>query len=78
MQGAPDTRTFDGDDAGGQLFITVAPDTSTETNDDLSVVFDRSRRHLFETASGDALTDGLVDVASAMGATVRKHILTTP
>jgi multiple sugar transport system ATP-binding protein len=55
-------------DAGGQLLMSVAPDTSIEENQELSVVLDRSKLHLFDAESETALAHGLVDLADPAGA----------
>ncbi|MFA9504525.1 ABC transporter ATP-binding protein [Natrinema sp. H-ect1] len=44
-----------------QLLMSVTPDTEIEAGEDVDVVLDRSKIHLFETASGDALLHGLTD-----------------
>ncbi|OAQ51083.1 sugar ABC transporter ATP-binding protein [Natrinema mahii] len=44
-----------------QLLMSVTPDTEIEAGEDVDVVLDRSKIHLFETASGDALRHGLTD-----------------
>ncbi|RRJ27677.1 ABC transporter ATP-binding protein [Halocatena pleomorpha] len=42
-----------------QLLVSVPPETDVEVDESVQVVFDRSRVHLFETASGAAITHGL-------------------
>ncbi len=44
-----------------QLLMSVTPDTEIEADEDVDVVLDRSKIHLFDTASGDALLHGLTD-----------------
>ncbi len=44
-----------------QLLMSVTPDTAIEAEEDVDVVLDRSKIHLFDTASGDALLHGLVE-----------------
>ncbi len=48
-----------------QLLMSVDPDTEIDIDEDVSVVLDRSRIHLFDAETGDALRHGLVDMASA-------------
>ncbi|OLZ41055.1 sugar ABC transporter ATP-binding protein [Natrinema saccharevitans] len=44
-----------------QLLMSVTPDTEIEAGEDVDVVLDRSKIHLFDTATGDALLHGLTD-----------------
>ncbi|SEW32239.1 ABC transporter ATP-binding protein [Natrinema salifodinae] len=44
-----------------QLLMSVTPDTDIEADQSVNVVLDRSKIHLFDTASGDALVHGLAD-----------------
>ncbi|WP_267643459.1 ABC transporter ATP-binding protein [Haloarchaeobius amylolyticus] len=46
----------EGDD---RLLMSVDPDTEIDEDQDQSVVLDRSRLHLFDTASGEAIVHGL-------------------
>ncbi|WP_254523647.1 ABC transporter ATP-binding protein [Natrinema caseinilyticum] len=46
-----------------QLLMSVSPDTDIEANQDIEVVLDRSKIHLFETATGDALAHGITDLS---------------
>jgi multiple sugar transport system ATP-binding protein len=43
----------------GQLLINLTPDTTIEEGDDIRVVMDRENVHLFDRASGDAITHSL-------------------
>ncbi|QPV61624.1 ABC transporter ATP-binding protein [Halosimplex litoreum] len=43
----------------GSLLMGVDPDYRLEEGDEIEVVFDRSKLHLFETSSGDALVHGM-------------------
>ena len=43
----------------GQLLINLAPDTDIEEGDDVRIVMDRENVHLFDRASGDAVTHSL-------------------
>ncbi|MDF9746728.1 ABC transporter ATP-binding protein [Natrinema salsiterrestre] len=45
-----------------QLLMSVTPDTDIEANQDVDVVLDRSKVHLFDTATGNALVHGLTDL----------------
>jgi multiple sugar transport system ATP-binding protein len=44
-----------------QLLMSVTPDTDIEANQDVDVVLDRSKIHLFDSATGDALVHGITD-----------------
>ena len=43
----------------GQLLINLEPDVAVSEGDDIQVVMDRSRTHLFDRETGDAITHGL-------------------
>ncbi|MUW15394.1 ATP-binding cassette domain-containing protein [Halorubrum sp. CBA1125] len=43
----------------GQLLINLAPDTEIAEGDDVRIVIDRENIHLFDRASGDAITHSL-------------------
>jgi multiple sugar transport system ATP-binding protein len=43
----------------GQLLINLAPDTDIAEGDDIQIVMDRENVHLFDRASGDAVTHSL-------------------
>ncbi|WP_226482882.1 ABC transporter ATP-binding protein [Natrinema amylolyticum] len=45
-----------------QLLMSVTPDTDIEAEQDVDVVLDRSKIHLFDTATGDALVHGITDL----------------
>ncbi|PSP95574.1 ABC transporter ATP-binding protein [Halobacteriales archaeon QS_4_62_28] len=45
-----------------QLLMSIEPDSNMQEEDDVSVVLDRRKIHLFDDATGDAITHGLVDV----------------
>lgn len=55
-------------DRSDQLLMSVAPDTDIGTDESVRVVLDRSRIHLFDTASGDAIQHGLTEPKSPAGA----------
>ncbi|MFC4541726.1 ABC transporter ATP-binding protein [Halosolutus amylolyticus] len=44
-----------------QLLMSVTPDTEIEANQEVDVVLDRSKIHLFDTESGEALVHGITD-----------------
>ncbi|ELY68956.1 ABC transporter ATP-binding protein [Natrinema versiforme] len=46
-----------------QLLMSVTPDTDIEANQEINVVLDRSKIHLFDTATGDALVHGITDLS---------------
>ena len=46
-----------------QLLMSVTPDTDIEASQDVDVVLDRSKIHLFDTATGDALVHGITDLS---------------
>jgi len=41
---------------GGQVLMSVDPDSEIQEDEAIDIVFDRSKVHLFDTASGEALT----------------------
>jgi multiple sugar transport system ATP-binding protein len=47
--------------AGGQLLMSVEPDSDIVEEQPVSVVFDRSKVHLFDADSEEAIVHGLVD-----------------
>ncbi|WP_226006888.1 ABC transporter ATP-binding protein [Natrinema salinisoli] len=49
--------------ASNQLLMSVDPDSAIEEDDQVSVVLDRSKIHLFETESGEAITHGLTQLS---------------
>ncbi|MDQ2049600.1 ABC transporter ATP-binding protein [Natronolimnohabitans sp. A-GB9] len=51
--------------ASNQLLMSVDPDSRIEADDAVSVAFDRSKLHLFDTASGEAITHGVEAEPSA-------------
>ncbi|QFU81191.1 ABC transporter ATP-binding protein [Natronorubrum aibiense] len=51
--------------ASNQLLMSVDPDTEIGEDESVSVVLDRSKVHLFETASGEAITHGIADFSDA-------------
>jgi multiple sugar transport system ATP-binding protein len=43
----------------GQLLMSVGPDTTIAEDEEVSVIFDREKIHLFDTNSGNAIVHGL-------------------
>jgi len=60
--------SMDTSQADDQLLMSTDPDTTLGEDDEISVVLDRSKVHLFDTASGEAISHGLT--ASAAASTV--------
>ncbi|MEY7852257.1 ABC transporter ATP-binding protein [Natrarchaeobius sp. A-rgal3] len=58
-------RSMDEDPASSsdQLLMSVTPDTAIRENQSVDVVLDRSKIHLFETETGDALAHGITDLS---------------
>jgi multiple sugar transport system ATP-binding protein len=52
------------DEKSEQLLMSVAPDSDIEHGDSVSVVIDRSKTHLFDAKSGDAIQHGLSSSAT--------------
>ncbi|RKD95256.1 ABC transporter ATP-binding protein [Halopiger aswanensis] len=50
--------------AANQLLMSVDPDAAIDEDDDVSVVLDRSKIHLFDAASGEALVHGLDELTT--------------
>jgi multiple sugar transport system ATP-binding protein len=46
---------------GGQLLMSVAPDSDIEEDQDIEVVLDRSKVHLFDSEGGEAIQHGVVE-----------------
>ncbi|XVH31875.1 ABC transporter ATP-binding protein [Haloferacaceae archaeon DSL9] len=67
LGGAADT-TLDETRRSDQLLMSVDPDTTIGEGDSIEIVLDRSKVHLFDTASGDALVHGLSDLEPAQSA----------
>ncbi len=51
--------------ASNQLLMSVDPDTTIDEDEDVSVVLDRSKIHLFDTATGDAITHGIAELTDS-------------
>ncbi|NGM70821.1 ABC transporter ATP-binding protein [Natronolimnobius sp. AArcel1] len=54
-----------------QLLMSVTPDTEIAEGQDVNVVLDRSKIHLFDTTNGDALRHGLIDQSAHDSDTTR-------
>ena len=54
--------------ANDQLLMSVAPDTDIAEDEDVTVVLDRSRVHLFDTATGEAISHGIETPVQTSGA----------
>lgn len=52
-------------DAGGQLLMSVSPDSDIAEDQEIEVVLDRTRVHLFDAESGEAVVHGLVEPPTA-------------
>src|SRR6056297_1457788 len=55
--------SMDSTQTDDQLLMSTDPDTTLGENDTISVVLDRSKVHLFDTASGEAIVHGLTGSA---------------
>jgi multiple sugar transport system ATP-binding protein len=58
----------DPDEAQNQLLMSVSPDSDIEAEQDVEVVLDRERVHLFDTETGDAISHTLEFPATEAGA----------
>ncbi|WP_424006253.1 ABC transporter ATP-binding protein [Haloferax denitrificans] len=54
--------------ANDQLLMSVAPDTDIEEDEDVTVLLDRSRVHLFDTETGEAISHGIETTVKTSGA----------
>jgi len=61
--------SMDSAQADDQLLMSTDPDTTLGEDEEISVILDRSKVHLFDTASGEAIVHGLTEstVTSAAG-----------
>jgi multiple sugar transport system ATP-binding protein len=55
------------DTSGGQLLMSVDPDSEIEEDQEMEVVLDRSKVHLFDSDTEEALVHGIVDVGPDAG-----------
>jgi multiple sugar transport system ATP-binding protein len=56
-------------DAGGQILMSVDPDSDIEEDQEMEVVLDRSKVHLFDEETEEALVHGIVDIGPGAGGT---------
>ena len=45
-----------------QLLMSIEPDSDLQEEEDVEVVLDRRKIHLFDDATGDAIAHGIVDI----------------
>ncbi|RDI72751.1 ABC transporter ATP-binding protein [Halopelagius longus] len=57
-----------GDAFAGQLLMSLPPDSEVQEEEDVNVVLDRSRVHLFDTNSGEAILHGITSDMPTAGA----------
>jgi multiple sugar transport system ATP-binding protein len=57
--------SMDTSQADDQLLMSTDPDTTIGEDEDISVVLDRSKVHLFDSTSGEAIAHGLADPTDA-------------
>ncbi|QLG47734.1 ABC transporter ATP-binding protein [Natrinema halophilum] len=72
-EGAAGSMEEDPATSPNQLLMSVTPDTEIEAEQDVEVVLDRSKIHLFDSATGDALVHGLTDLPSGEPGTTRSE-----
>ncbi|SDC61782.1 ABC transporter ATP-binding protein [Natrinema hispanicum] len=58
-EGAAGSMEEDPATSPNQLLMSVTPDTEIEADQDINVVLDRSKIHLFDAATGEALVHGI-------------------
>ncbi|HET7323800.1 MAG TPA: ABC transporter ATP-binding protein [Halococcus sp.] len=68
LAGETDTD-IEGPESEGQLLMDVDPGTDIAADETVHVVLDRSKIHLFDTESGEAIHHGLVQPTQVEGAT---------
>ncbi len=54
-------------DAGGQILMSVGPDSDIQEDQEMEVVLDRTKVHLFDSESEEALVHGIVDMGPDAG-----------
>jgi multiple sugar transport system ATP-binding protein len=64
-----ETTLDDVEGGSGQLLMSVDPDSDIAEDEEMDVVLDRSRVHLFDTETGEAIQHGLVSMSSGAAAT---------
>ncbi|MXV64409.1 ATP-binding cassette domain-containing protein [Natronorubrum sp. JWXQ-INN-674] len=62
-EGAERSMEEDPSSSADQLLMSVTPDTPIEEGQNVDVVLDRSKIHLFETATGQALLHGITNLS---------------
>ena len=65
MLSEEETADLDDPDAGGQLLISVPPDSDIAEDQNVPMVLDRSKLHLFDTETGNAIEHSLVEPTAA-------------
>jgi multiple sugar transport system ATP-binding protein len=63
-----DLDSMEGDGMKNQLLMSVDPDSDIEEEEELTVVLDRTKVHLFDSETGQALQHGLTTDAMTSGA----------
>ena len=62
-------------DSNDQLLMSVEPDSDVSEGQELEVVFDRQKAHLFDTATGDAIAHDIHNPeASATAGTASEEV----
>jgi multiple sugar transport system ATP-binding protein len=64
-EGAERTMEEDPLESSDQLLMSVTPDTEIQRGKTLDVVLDRSKVHLFDTDTGEALVHGIADLSES-------------
>ena len=64
-EGADRSMEEDPLESPNQLLMSVTPDTDIRPDQDVSVVLDRSKIHLFDSETGDALVHGITDLTGS-------------
>ncbi|WP_435097533.1 ABC transporter ATP-binding protein [Halarchaeum sp. P4] len=59
LGGAEERPSMDAEASANQLLMSVDPDSDIAEDDELNVVLDRSKLHLFDVETGEAITHGL-------------------
>ncbi|HMB51585.1 MAG TPA: ABC transporter ATP-binding protein [Natronoarchaeum rubrum] len=65
LEGAPEDETMEGERSSNSLLMSVDPDSDIAEDDQINVVLDASKLHLFDGDSGDAIAHGIVDIGAA-------------
>ncbi|GGL30555.1 ABC transporter ATP-binding protein [Halarchaeum grantii] len=59
LGGTEERPSMDAESSANQLLMSVDPDSDISEDDELTVVLDRSKLHLFDVETGEAITHGL-------------------